>query len=105
MTLTEAVEILRHHQQWQIRGIGGLHPAQITQAIDVIINNKKSEPIFDSEEEVITWLYMNVPLAIEPTKKAKTFLVFPFTSAHAHKQVVEHLGKQLYKLQQETFNQ
>jgi hypothetical protein len=44
---------------------------------------------------------MNVPLAIEPIKKAKTFLVFPFTSAHAHKQVVEHLAKQLYKHQQE----
>ena len=57
--------------------------------------------LFNSEEEAVAWLYMNVPLAIEPTKKAKTFLVFPFTSAHAHKQVVEHLGKQLFKHQQE----
>jgi len=61
--------------------------------------------LFASEEEAIAWVYMNVPLAIEPTKKAKTLLVFPFTSAQAHKQVVENLAKQLYKLQQETINQ
>jgi hypothetical protein len=60
--------------------------------------------LFKTEEEAIAWVYMNVPLAIEPTKKAKTFLVFPFTSANAHKQVVEHLAKQLYKHQQELNN-
>jgi hypothetical protein len=58
--------------------------------------------LFNSEEEAIKWVCMNIPLAIEPTKKAKTFLVFPFTSAHAHKQVVEHLAKQLYKHQQKN---
>jgi hypothetical protein len=102
MTLTKALNILRHHQLWRLgEEISELQPKQLTQAIDVILNNKKVEPLFESEDEAITWLYMNVPLAIEPTKKAKTFLVFPFTSAHAHKQVVEHLGEQLFKHQQE----
>jgi len=61
--------------------------------------------LFNTEEEAIAWVYRNIALAIRPKHEDKTKLVFPFISAHAHKQVVEHLAKQLFKHQQETFNQ
>jgi hypothetical protein len=60
------------------------------------------EKLFKTEEETITWVYRNIALAIKPKHKDKTKLVFPFISAYAHKQVVEHLGEQLFKYQQET---
>lgn len=61
-------------------------------------------PLFKSEEEAIKWVGMNIALAITPKNKAKTLLVSPFTSAHAHSVVVENLGKQLFKHQQESIN-
>ena len=61
--------------------------------------------LFESEEEAITWVGMNIPIAIKPKNKAKTTLEFPFTSTYAHEQVVEHLGKQLFKHQQEILKQ
>ena len=58
--------------------------------------------LFKTEEEAITWVYRNIALAIKPKHKDKTMLIFPFISAYAHKQVVEHLAEQLFKYQQET---
>jgi hypothetical protein len=60
------------------------------------------QKLFKTEEDAITWVGMNIALAIKPKNKAKTMLIFPFISAHAHKQVVEHLAEQLFKYQQET---
>lgn len=43
MKLTEAVKLLKHHQEWRLGAdINGLHPTQITEAIDVILNNYKN---------------------------------------------------------------
>jgi hypothetical protein len=42
MTLTKALNILRHHQLWRLgEEISQLEPKVITQAIDVILNNFK----------------------------------------------------------------
>jgi hypothetical protein len=60
------------------------------------------EKLFKTEEEAITWVGMNIPIAIKPKNKAKTTLEVPFTSTYAHEQVVEHLGEQLFKYQQQT---
>jgi ABC-type uncharacterized transport system involved in gliding motility auxiliary subunit len=60
--------------------------------------------LFKSEEDAIAWVASNIALAIKHKKKTDYVIKFvnPFTSANAHKQVVEHLGKQLYKHQQQT---
>jgi len=60
--------------------------------------------LFNSEEEAIAWVGMNIPIAIKPKNKAKMTLEDPFSSYYAHVQVVEHLGKELFKHQQETLN-
>jgi hypothetical protein len=60
--------------------------------------------LFKSEEEAINWVYLNIPFVVLPKKKAKTMLVCAFSSVNAHFQVIEHLGKQLYKHQQ-TINE
>ena len=56
--------------------------------------------LFDTEEEAIKWVGLNIALMTKPKNKAKTKFVSPFSSFNAHKQVVEHLGKELFKLQQ-----
>ena len=56
--------------------------------------------LFESEEQAINWVYLNIALAIKPKKKAKTMLIFPFTSNNALMQVIEHLGQELFKHQQ-----
>jgi len=61
--------------------------------------------LFETEEEAITWIYKNMALAIKPQHEDKTTLVYPFIHAYAHKQVVEHLAKQLFKHQQEKLKQ
>ena len=60
--------------------------------------------LFNSEEDAIIWVGMNIPLAIKPKKKIDYIIKFvnPFSSIYAHTQVVEHLGKELYKHQQEN---
>jgi len=60
--------------------------------------------LFNSEEETIAWVYRNIALAIQPKDKSKTMYLFPYISHYAHKIVVEGLGKELYKHQQETLN-
>ena len=57
--------------------------------------------LFPTEHDAIKWVASNIALAIKPKNKSKTLLVNPFTSVHAHIQVVEHLGQQLFKHQQE----
>ena len=58
--------------------------------------------LFNTEEEAITWVGRNIALAIQPMDKTKTMYLFPYISHHAHKIVVEGLGKELFKHQQET---
>ena len=58
--------------------------------------------LFNTEEEAIAWVGSNIALAIQPKYKTKTMYLFPYISHHAHKIVVEGLGKELYKHQQET---
>lgn len=57
--------------------------------------------LFETEDDAIKWVASNIALAIKPKKKAKTLYVYPFTSVHAHVVIVEHLGKELFKYQQE----
>jgi len=61
--------------------------------------------LFNTEEEAITWVASNIALAIKPKKKAKTMFVYPFRSVDAHIVIVEHLGKELFKHQEEILNQ
>ncbi|MFY8160500.1 MAG: hypothetical protein ACOVNU_04160 [Candidatus Kapaibacteriota bacterium] len=57
--------------------------------------------LFETEDDAITWVASNIALGVEPKKKAKTQFVSPYTSTHAHIIVVKHLGKELFKYQQE----
>jgi hypothetical protein len=60
--------------------------------------------LFANEHDAIKWVASNIALAIKPKKKAKTIFVFPFTSSHAHIQVVKNLAKELFKYQQQLLN-
>jgi hypothetical protein len=60
--------------------------------------------LFATEHDAIKWVGSNIALAIKPKKKAKTMYVYPFTSVHAHIVIVESLGKQLFKHQQNILN-
>jgi hypothetical protein len=101
MNLTKALNILRHHQLWRLGDeITQLEPNQLTEAINVVIQGKNIEPLFESEQDAINWVRMNIAFAVKPKNYAKAQFVYPFVSNYAHTQVVEHLGKQLFKHQQ-----
>ena len=51
-----------------------------------------------TEKEIIEHIRMHTPIAIKPTRKAKTLFVNPFSSAHAFLEVTEYIGKSVYKL-------
>ena len=53
--------------------------------------------MFKTEEEAIEWVEMRLPIAIKPSKPAKTQFLSPFTSSHAYREVAKILGKQLFK--------
>ena len=46
---------------------------------------------FSSKEELRTFIQMHLPIAIRPTKPAKTMFVSPFTSHNSEKVVVDSL--------------
>ena len=46
---------------------------------------------FSSENELRTFIQMHLPIAVRPTKPAKTIFVSPFTSHNAEKVVVDSL--------------
>jgi hypothetical protein len=56
--------------------------------------------LFESEEEAIKWVGLNIALMIKPKKKAKTIFINPFSSSDAYIQVIEDLGKKIFKHQQ-----
>ena len=52
---------------------------------------------FNSEEELLQFIYLHVPFAVKPTSKtAKTKLVPTFTSRNAFEQVCKVLAKKLF---------
>jgi len=52
---------------------------------------------FNSEEELLQFIYLHIPLAIKPISKiAKSSLVTPFTSMHALKEVCKQLAEKLF---------
>lgn len=51
-----------------------------------------------TEKQAIEWVKDNIPIAIKPTKQAKTKFVSVFKTNHAFDVATEHLGKELYKL-------
>ncbi len=53
------------------------------------INNKIVLPKFSSRNELKTYLQMHMPIAIRPTKPAKTTFVAAFTSVNAEQIVLE----------------
>lgn len=60
--------------------------------------------MFKTEAEAIEFIDLHIPFAIKAkSKHAKSLLVSPFTSQHAHRSVVEHLGKKLFKHSKENF--
>ena len=55
--------------------------------------------MFTSESEAIKWVEEHIPFMVKTvSKKAKHPLTLPFTSPNAAKQVIEGLGKELFKL-------
>jgi len=63
------------------------------------------DKIFKTEEEAVKWIANNVPFAVKPKKIAKTKFIYPFATYHAHDQVVNSLGKSLFKYQEEQTQQ
>lgn len=52
---------------------------------------------FNSEEELLQFIYMNTPIAIKPkSKRAKGQLVSAFKSSNAFDKVCRHLAKKLF---------
>lgn len=56
--------------------------------------------LFETEDDAIKWVGMNIALAIPVKSKTKKNFVFPFRSWNAHNIIVENLGKELFKYQQ-----
>jgi hypothetical protein len=56
--------------------------------------------LFETEQEAINWVQLNIPFAVKPKKMAKARFVYPFVSHHAHDQVVNCLGRELFKRQE-----
>lgn len=54
---------------------------------------------FNSEEELLQFIYMHTPIAIKPkSKRAKGQLVSAFKSGNAFEQVCKHLAKKLFNV-------
>lgn len=54
---------------------------------------------FNSEEELLQFIYMHTPIAIKPkSKRAKGKLVSAFKSGNAFEQVCKHLAKKLFNV-------
>lgn len=54
---------------------------------------------FNSEEELLQFIYMHTPIAIKPkSKRAKGQLVSAFKSGNAFDQVCRHLAKKLFNV-------
>ena len=49
-----------------------------------------------TEEEILKWVNLNMPLLIKPKKNSKYIYVRPFRSQHAFDVVCEHLAKKIY---------
>jgi len=61
--------------------------------------------LFKTEKEAIRWVDMNIPIMITPKRVCKYKFTYPFSSIHAHKEIVNQLGKQLFKYQQKQNKQ
>lgn len=44
------------------------------------------------------WVRANILIGIEPKRKSKYLIVYPFSSNHAKEAIIEHLAVQLHKL-------
>lgn len=54
---------------------------------------------FNSEDELLQFIYMHTPIAIKPkSKQAKGKLVSAFKSGNAFEQVCKHLAKKLFNV-------
>ena len=52
-----------------------------------------------TKEECIEWVRKRTPFAIKPKGKAKTTLIYPFTSHHSFLEVTKVIGEQIYASQ------
>jgi len=52
-----------------------------------------------TKEECIEWVRKRTPFAIKPKGKAKTILIYPFTSHHSFLEVTKVIGEQIYASQ------
>lgn len=77
------------------------------QNIENLIDQEKKEQLdlcgvsksFNSEEELLQFIYMHTPIAIKPkSKRAKGQLVSAFKSGNAFEQVCRHLAKKLFNV-------
>ena len=54
---------------------------------------------FKTEQEAIEWVSKNIPFAVKSARKnAKYMFTSPFSSGHASTQVINCLGKELFKV-------
>ena len=52
-----------------------------------------------TKEECIEWVRKRTPFAIKPKGKAKTILIYPFTSHYSFLEVTKGIGEQIYASQ------
>lgn len=62
----------------------------------------KNEIDLATEKGCIEWVELNILLLMRPKKEGKCQLVSPFSSFYAREQVINCLGKELFKMLDET---
>lgn len=97
MNIEKAIEILEIHNKWRRDNDGKyemVEPKELGKAIDSVVSEFKNLHLqnvsrcFSSKEQLAKHITTHIPIAIKPTKPAKTTFVTPFTSNNA-RQIVE----------------
>jgi NRPS condensation-like uncharacterized protein len=52
---------------------------------------------FQNKEELYNFILINIPVAVRPTKKAKTTFIYTFTSVNAQRIVVQELTDKIWE--------
>lgn len=76
----------------------------LQKVVDRNSNNANCQNIvFSSEDELKRFIKMHIPIAIRPTRAAKTMFISPFSSANAENVVIDTLAKAFFNLRKRIF--
>ena len=106
MDIKKAIKILELHNKWRRDNDGKYEmaePKELGKAIDLVVSEFKNLHLqnvcmpFSSKEQLAKHITTHIPIAIKPTKPAKTKFVSPFTSNNARQIVEDVIVKCLIK--------